>query len=162
MTMQTLPAPVVSRLPRDAHHRVPVAVVADRLAAVIDGTRYADVRIETAVAQFLETHQISLPGGVTPARLTDGIMLRVFADQVYDSEYNQALRAATAVLTETFSSGSLQAAGWLRGFEVSSGWETHRLTGEACPRCEINPECFSPGGGTHCFDTTGCRWMLCF
>lgn len=163
MTTQILDAPaVVSLLPKEQHRRVPADVIAHGLAFVLDQTRHTDVSIERAVSTFLETYSIALPNGITASRLTDDIMQRIFADDVYDNEFYQALRATRTTLSEVFASDSIRAAGWLRRFEVFSGWQRHRLTGQACPRCEINPECYSSGGGTHCLDIAGCGWSLCF
>lgn len=162
MATPALAAPTtIALLPRDEHRLVPIGVVAELLARAIDRTRYTDSRIVDAVSAFFDAHAVVLPRGQSAERVTDAVMILVFADQVYDSEYDQARRAVTAVLGELFPSGALLASGWMNGHQVIVAHQRHRLTGEACPRCEVNPECSSPGGGTHCLDTTGCRWSFC-
>lgn len=148
-------------LPRNEHRPVEIGVIAYRIAQVIDRTRYTDISLVDAISGFLAEHRIALPAGRTVETLTDAIMQRVFADTVYDSELNQALRATTPVLAEAFPSRTILAAGWIPGHQVIRRWERHTLTGQACPQCEMNPETYGPGGGTRCLDTAGCGWWYC-
>lgn len=149
-------------MPVDDHRPVPVGLVATLIAHDIDRTRSGKTTVEGAVTAFLEKHQVALPDGQTSARVAGAIMELVIADQVYDSEFAQAARATYAVLGELFPSPTVAAAGWLPGQTVKRGSETFRLTGNACPSCENNPECYGIGGGVRCLDTAGCRWQFCF
>lgn len=161
--MPTMTLAPVSVLPRGDRRAVAIEYIADLLAEAIDGTRYSDATIDSAVASVLNWHEIMLPGGMTAAMLADDIMIRVFADEIYDSELSQALRASSAALTELFAGNSdVAATGWVRGTRVLRGIETFTLTGRACPRCEINPECYGTGGGSRCLDISGCGWGFCY
>ena len=154
-------AATVSLLPRDEHRAIPQSLITQLLAEAIDSTRYSGAVIDSVVDEFFSSRAIRLPIGHTTAMISRNIMANVAADQVYDSEFYQASRASAKVLRISFGPGPIQASGWLRGQRVVAGNERFTLTGNPCPRCEINPEAYGIGGGTRCIDRSVCRWWDC-
>lgn len=148
-------------LPRNEHRPIKNSVLVEYLSHLLDRTRNTDVSCVCAVVAFFDEHHVALPAGRTADQVANQIMDRIFADTVYDSELAQAQRATRVVIAEAFPSGTALATGWIRGHQVVRRWERHTLTSELCPECEMNPECYSPGGGTHCLDTAGCGWSYC-
>jgi len=150
-------------LPREARRSVPLTTVVHELAVALDMSRHGDLSPTTAIKKFLAAYSIQLPGGRTIESVADEIMLRIFADEVYDSEQAQAERAAAAVLYALFDASTIDITGWMRGQRVTHGYETFVLTGSTCERCETNPECYgATGSGVRCLDTAGCGWSFCF
>ena len=150
-------------LPRDEYRPVPLPTIAHELSVAIDRTRYRDTSPAGAIEEFFSTYGIRLPAGNTASSVSDAIFEHIFADEVYDSEQQQAERAAAKVLYKLFDASTVEITGWLRGQHVIDNYRRFVLTGDLCEKCETNPSCYGESGsGIRCLDVAGCGWSFCF
>lgn len=143
----------VSALPRDQMRDVPMEAFVQDLARALDRARGTAVPIATTVEQYLAEHSTLLPTGVTGAWVGEGIGQIITDDTVYDTERNKASRAAQFILGSLLGD-TARARGWFAGEEVFVGGVSYALTGNACPKCEINPEVFGSGWKRSCTGTS--------
>jgi len=155
----------LSLLPRDLPRDLPIRDLAFALAGVYNDTRITaspkGQDYDRNIEAFLTEYSIELPGGLTVEKLTVLFFELLRADKVYDSEYAQGCRAMFGVLSE-LSAETVKHTGWLRSTTVRTKRGIFTLTGDACPRCEVNPECLGVDGGTRCLDVDNCRWWFCY
>lgn len=155
----------ISLLPKDVPRDLSISDLAKALARVYDGTRVSDnpsfPDYDRSISAFLEKHSIEIPGGLTVERLNELFFERIRADKVYDSEYAQGCRAMFGVLSE-LQIETVKHTGWLRNTTVRTKRGIFTLTGNACPRCEVNPVCLGADGGIRCLDVDSCRWWFCY
>ncbi|WP_434598274.1 hypothetical protein [Streptomyces sp. A5-4] len=160
--MTAVASNTASLLPEGEHRNVSLSTVSRPLARAIEHSRRTEnLTPEAAIMGVLQKHRIELPAGFTISMLADWIRNLVVADEVYDSELNQAHRASCAVLARLYGK-SVPTAGWFAGDVAVVDGGRFELTGKTCPDCEINPECYGIGGGVRCLDERGCGWWFCY
>jgi hypothetical protein len=111
--------------------------------------------IETSAVRVLAEHDVWISTAAA-----DRIRDLVLGDTVLDSEARMATRAAERVLLETFGS-KMQVSGWIPGRRIARDHDVFILTGDACPRCEVNPLAHGHGGGVRCLNTNECGYWYC-
>lgn len=118
---------------------------------------------DAVFVELLGTHQITLPVDTASAQeLSEMVFDSIRADQLYDSEQNQAARAVHTHLYELFGE-SCTVVGWVAGHRVTTDRGTLTLTGSTtCERCEVNPLCYGESNsGVRCLDISGCGYWYC-
>lgn len=160
MDYRELSLHVLRLLPEDELRPVPVRLIAHSLAARVDSSRWDGNTVAQAVEDFLDEWSFQPPDGLTAQSIADEIMVLVFADEHHDSELQQAQRASTTVLRK-YMGASKKLSGWVPGYVATTIFGRAELTGNPCPRCAVNPECYGDGGGTRCLDRVGCGWWDC-
>ncbi len=160
------PSPqVVSLLPRDRRRAVSTKVFARSL-----GEHMARNRHGRAIASFFPQQMARFRAAASATGLThDAMAAQVFAamqaDETNDrgaDATDQAIartqRALLAVLVENYGR-EIRIEGWIPGEIVKGPFigSRRRLTGRACPKCLVNPSCYSShGAGTRCLDDHNC------
>ncbi|MHA3723809.1 hypothetical protein ACXR2T_08010 [Leucobacter sp. HY1910] len=148
-----------SLLPRDQVRTVDLNVLAQALGRELDHSRGAAKPFSEVVNRFCSDHKVQLPHGLTPHWVSAGVSQIMSADEVYDSEHQRAARAAQHLLGALLGRRVL-ARGWFPGETVRVAGVTYTLTGNACPRCAINPEASGIGGGVRCI-SSACGYWCC-
>jgi hypothetical protein len=162
--------PTVSVFPRDEPHAVELGSIASALGSKIGTERHGGT-LAASVIDFFDTYKLEADEELTHTIIrTMGEAIK--ADQLYDSEYEQATRAAVSALlahlpcTSTNSYPlyqTIQLTGWLNGQIINVDRRRFMLTGATCPQCEINPQAYGDGGGgVQCVDQRDCGWWFCY
>lgn len=159
---------VVSLVPRDVRRDVEVSRVARNLSWQISSDRH-EHDFHYSFENFVKAHKPEADEETLEAIKAKVIEL-VRADNVYDSEANQAYRALFPTFMELLPTKdipgypvytSINIEGWIPGEVVVVSRERFELTGDACPQCKVNPKAYGIGGGVRCIDTVNCRWWYC-
>ena len=171
--------PVTALVPRDQARLIDTPTVVQHLGRQISSMRATQSIQETLTTEF-EKLQLGNSRPLTTAlensteeldlaSILEQVEELVRADQCYDSESRQARRALAMVLQRTYGDQIL-VTGWIRGEVVKvKPWITERsperyfeLTGEKCPKCEVNPERYGDGfSGVACINEAECGWWYC-
>ncbi len=167
MVTSEAPAPVKSLYPRAGHHRVRFTHFAHSLAERVASGR-ATPGPSASFHAHLKTYLPHL-SEEDREKLFQEFWALLALDGVQDSEERQARRAVWPILKSHLHllqqglplKEELLITGWLPGASVRKRRETFTLTGDACPRCEVNPLAHGAGGGLRCLDTTACGWWYC-
>lgn len=161
VTASKINAPAAaSALPQGELREISVKYLAYSLARRISNNRHSGTPFSQTIKDFLERYTIIVSR--SPEVLAEELYAHILADSAYDSETNQAHRAALKIFAAEFPEGRAIASGWFAGEVVSYRRQRFELTGDACPRCKVNPECYGIGGGVRCLDVQGCGWWFCY
>lgn len=159
---------VVSLVPRTTRRDVEVSRVARNLSWQISSDRH-EYDFHYSFDNFVKAHKPEADES-TLEEIKAKVIELVNADQVYDSEANQAYRALFPTFMELLPTKpipgypvytSINIEGWIPGEVVVVNRERFELTGRPCPECEVNPQAYGIGGGVRCVDTVNCRWWYC-
>lgn len=169
---------VTALVPRDQARPINTSTVVQHLGWRVSSMRATQSIQETLAIEF-EKFQLgdSRPLATATENPADELDLAsifeqveelVRADQRYDSESMQARRALATVLHRAYGE-QMTVTGWVPGEMVKvKPWITEpsperrfELTGEKCPKCEVNPERYGDGGGVACINEEECRWWYC-
>jgi hypothetical protein len=159
---------VDSLVPRDARRDVELSRIARSLSYRVSSDRH-EHDFHYSFENFVKTHRPEANEEILEAIKAKVIEL-VNADQVYDSEANQAYRALFPTFMELLPTKpmagypvytSINIQGWIPGEVMVVNRERFELTGDSCPQCGVNPKAYGTGGGVRCVDTRNCRWWYC-
>lgn len=159
-----MPTAITSLLPRDKPRSVPLATFARYVGYYMGSNRCGNDLRDLFNNQMDEYQASTPPDGATREMMLDEIGEAIDADQVYDSEGEQAERAVYATFKRHYGEDSITITGWISGEVINPEGRNPpgELTGRPCPKCEVNPEC---GGhswsGVRCLDEQNCGWWDC-
>lgn len=159
---------ITSLVPKKARRAIEISRVISKLSWRISDERHEhDLRY--SLDKFFNKHKIAEEPELRDS-IFEQVREHISADQVYDSERNQAYRALSTVLMAELPTTpmagypvyqSIEVTGWIAGEVVIVNHRRYELTGDACPECKVNPKAYGIGGGVRCVDEVNCRWWYC-
>lgn len=148
----------LSLVPQDTLRTIETVILAEHIGREIASHR-SGASIEETFCRVMSSHNIS--GEITDQYMAWATQVsRLIISYTYlDCETRMAQRAVLNVLTKHLGATATIYGPWIEDETVTLNGEIHTLTGDACPRCRINPVFRGYGfDKLLCLDTEVCGW----